>query len=466
MTQTNLPERIDRYNIERRLSQGGMAEVFLAHREIAGVAKRVVVKSVLPDFLDDPSFVAMMVNEARISVTLSHPNIVRVEDLIQVGERPFIVMEYLDGQNLREILQKAKKIDHMPSLEFVCGVMANVLDGLHHAHERADEHGKPLGLVHRDVSLANVIVTWTGEVKLIDFGIAKATTNHDSDLTRVGQRKGKSTYMSPEQIAREPLDCRSDVFSAGVVLWELLTRKRLYSRKSELQSMLAICKEDAPAPSSVADRVPPELDAICLKALQRDRTQRYQSAREMADALSAFMLSQRWSAGSQPAIAELAAIFPVEATAHCVPVKKVSDDWEDVKETIPVPPAYVESLIAGAAPQAPAEGTALAEPSVRVEAESLVEVEAEPEPEAEPAKARQLPSMKSEEIHLFNQPMPGPSVYDDVHVDGSARRPRPAYGALALFALGIALLAGALTCATTQKHVSSAHAAVGHFSIK
>jgi serine/threonine-protein kinase len=464
MTTTSLPERIDRYNIERRLSQGGMAEVFLAHREIAGVAKRVVVKSVLPDFLDDPSFVAMMVNEARISVTLSHPNIVRVEDLIQVGDRPFIVMEYLDGRNLREILHQAKKSDRLLSLEFACGVMANVLDGLHHAHERADEHGKPLGLVHRDVSLANVIVTWTGEVKLIDFGIAKATTNHNSDLTRVGQRKGKSTYMSPEQIAREPLDCRSDVFSAGVVLWELLTRKRLFSRKSEIESMLAICKEDAPAPSAVSDRVPPELDAICKKALERDRSKRYQSAREMSDALTAFMLSQRWSAGSQPAIAELAATFPEEAAAHNTPVKKVSDDWEDVKETIPVPPSCVEALIAAVQP---AEASASTEALVQVEAEALVEVEAEPEPEQmESSGPRKLPSMRSEEIHLFNQPMPGPSVYDDVHVDGSARRTRPAFGALALFALGIALLAGALTCATTQKHISSAHASVGHFSIK
>jgi serine/threonine-protein kinase len=460
MATTNLPERIDRYNIERRLSQGGMAEVFLAHREIAGVAKRVVVKSVLPDFLDDPSFVAMMVNEARISVTLSHPNIVRVEDLIQVGERPFIVMEYLDGRNLREILQKSKKIDRMLSLEFVCGVMANVLDGLHHAHERADDQGKPLGLVHRDVSLANVIVTWSGEVKLIDFGIAKATTNHDSDLTRVGQRKGKSTYMSPEQIAREPLDCRTDVFSAGVVLWELLTRKRLFSRKSELESMLAICKEEAPSPSSVSERVPPELDAICKKALQRDRSLRYQSAREMSDALSAFMLSQRWSAGSQPAVAELAATFSEEAAAHTAPAKKVVDDWEDVKETIPVPPAYVEAMIAEAAPPAPAEAAAVAP------AEPSVQVEAEPEPQVESNSARKLPSMRSEEIHLFNQPMPGPSVYDDVHVDGSARRPRPAYGALALFALGLALLAGALTCATNQKHITSARASVGHFAIK
>jgi serine/threonine-protein kinase len=424
MTTTNLPERIDRYKIERKLSEGGMAEVFLAHLNVAGVQRRVVVKSVLPDFLSDTSYVAMMLNEARIAVGLSHPSIVKVEDLVEVDGRPFIVMEYLDGQNLREILNRAVKADCMLSMPFICSVLADVLDGLDHAHDRVDEQGRTLGLVHRDVSLANVIVTWSGHVKLIDFGIAKATSMVDQELTRVGQLKGKTAYMSPEQVRREPVDRRADLFSLGVVMWEMLTRRRLFARRSDIDNMIAICGEDVAAPSSVNPAVPPELDAICLKALARDRDQRYQTAGAMLDELTAFMNAQGWTAGTEATQAQLALLFPAEIEASKAPrpveQQMVVDDWEDVHETVPLPSSM----------RVHAPVQAMPPPIPDLE---MRRIESEPTP--------QMRATSSAEIMLLNQQVPGPSVYDDLYIDGStvvtARR---AYGTFLLLAVAVVTL--------------------------
>jgi serine/threonine-protein kinase len=483
------PAQIDRYTVERKLSEGGMAEVFLAHRDIAGVQKRVVIKSVLPSFLSDQHFVAMMLNEARIAVGLSNPNIVQIEDLIEVENRPYIVMEYLDGQNLREILNRAVKSDQMLSLPFICSVLAAVLDGLDHAHNRVDSQGRPLGLVHRDVSLANIIVTYSGQVKLIDFGIAKATSMVDQELTQVGQLKGKSAYMSPEQVRREPIDRRADLFSAGVVLWEMLTRRRLFARRNDLDSLMAICGEDAPAPSSLEPTRPAELDAICLKALARDREQRYQDAGAMLEDLEAFMKAQGWNT-YQAVQAQLAALFPDEcAKAAPRPVEKqvekqmVMDDWEDVHETIPLPSHH------GYGPKAvppPIPGPVAAEPEPAEEPEMFVEsvVVAEPElaPEAEPlvspasvgsAASGPIPvaierepsdkherAWRSAEIQLLNQPMPGPSVYDDLNIDGSTVSSRRGnWTPVILLALAAALMIGAVSTAFTLREKGARSAA-------
>jgi serine/threonine-protein kinase len=274
-----LLERSDRYVIEQKLCHGGMAQIFLARR-VAGFHKRVVVKSLLPHFDDDPAFVEMLINEARIVAGLCHPNIVRVEDLAEVEGRPFIVMEYLDGRNLRQILQRASEVGQPLSPGVSCHIIAKVLAGLSHAHDHCDDHGRPLGLVHRDVSPANVMVTRAGNVKLIDFGIAKAT-NVPTDLTSFGQLKGKSAYMSPEQVHCEPLDRRSDLFATGAVLWEMLTRRRLFWRSTDIDTLTAVCDAEIAPPSAWAPELPEGLDAICAKALERDRERRYQTADQM-----------------------------------------------------------------------------------------------------------------------------------------------------------------------------------------
>lgn len=413
----------ERFTIERKLAEGGMAEVYLARRNQPGVGDKVVMKSLLPSFLDNRDYVAMMLLEARLAAGLSHRNIVRIEDLIEVGGRPFIVMEYLDGQTLRQIVQRAITQQRSLPPALVCRVIVEMLAGLGHAHDRRDEEGRSLGLVHRDISLANVIVTWSGRVKLIDFGIAKATEMVTEELTQAGQLKGKSAYMSPEQVRREPLDRRSDLFSVGVVMWEMLTQRRLFARKNELHSMMAVVGEDAAPPSSVAVEVPAELDAICLRALARDREQRYQHADQMREALEALMAVRGWTATDAQLSDELASLFPVESPAAL-------ELSIDVEEEQSFPPLYGDEEAATAID--------LSQPAPP---EPLP-----PPPAIEWQAERRTATLRSSEVALFNQRVPGPSVYDDWYVaprtavDRSGARGR---GALWLFLFSCLLFAGA-----------------------
>ena len=255
----------------------------------------------------------MMADEARIAKSLCHPNVVRVEDLIEAEGRPFIVMEYLDGHNLHRDrppgdIRSGRSCRAPPSARSSPSARRA------RSRARARRRRRPLlGLVHRDVSPANVIVTWSGRVKLIDFGVAKATSLDDRGLTRVGEIKGKMTYMSPEQVQRDPLDGRSDLFSVGIMLWEMLTQRRLFARKQWMESMTAICLVDAPPPSTYVSDLPPALDRICARALARDRQARYQTAAEMRVELEALIASEGWSASPAQLQAELVTLFPDEA---------------------------------------------------------------------------------------------------------------------------------------------------------
>jgi serine/threonine-protein kinase len=287
-----------------------MAEVFLARvQSCGGFEKKVVLKSVLPCHAEEESYVKMLLNEARIAASLDHPNLVQVLDLIEHEDRFFIVMEYLDGHNLRQVLRQAAKRRQRIAPGVACRIVADVLGGLAYAHARTSDDGKPLGLVHRDVSPPNVIVGRQGGVKLIDFGIAKAMESAGNDLTRAGQFKGKCAYMSPEQVRCKGVDRKSDLFSSGILLWELLTGKRLFLRDGDLQSMAAICKEPAAAPSTAAPGLAPELDAICAKALSIDPEQRYQSAGEMRQAIEALLLEKGWAASAMAVQRHLDELF-------------------------------------------------------------------------------------------------------------------------------------------------------------
>ncbi len=423
MTQpTDQQDRLERYTIDRKLGEGGMAAVYLAHCTEAERTRPVVIKSVLPDFVSNDDFVRMMRNEARIVQTLRHPNIVRVEDVVEAQGRPFIVMEFLDGRNLHEILRRAGSRQRRLSRALVCSVVVDMLAGLGYAHERVDEQGRSLGLVHRDVSLANVIVTWSGRVTVIDFGVAKATSLEDQDLTRFGQIKGKTAYMSPEQVQREPLDCRSDLFSVGIVLWEMLTQRRLFSRKQPMQSMMAICMEDAAAPSTYAADLPPALDRICARALARDRQQRYQTAAEMRADLEAVIAAEGWSVGPELVQAELAALFPGESGEQDDADEDLAPEISVAVDEAPAPALYADD----------------SEAKTRVE-----------RPYAPLADTPSRPlAMRSPELQLFNQRLPGPSVYDDWGVPRSravgwrdAGRPIVLFvlASLLLLACGVAL---------------------------
>jgi len=437
MTQTGTLEGIERYKIDRKLSEGGMAEVYLAHRSDSGSGRPVVIKGVLPDYVGNDDYVRMMRNEARIAASLRHPNIVRIEDMVETDGRPFIVMEYLDGRNLNQIVQRAIAQKTTLSHAFVGSVVMNMLAGLGHAHDLADADGQPLGLVHRDVSLANVIVTWTGRVALIDFGIAKATTAVDDGLTRVGQIKGKTTYMSPEQVRREPLDRRSDLFSVGVVLWEMLAQRRLFARRVSLDSMMAICMQDAPPPSTYVPELPEALDRICQKALARDRELRYQSAAEMRADLEAVMTTAGWPTSEAALAEELAALFTEEAIA-AEPAEAMVDVDEPVyarnaahaDERIIVIDASDEDEAVGTAAvgaTAAAGGASERLPSLydhhgaEDEDELATTVHGAPLYADEPIEtygalrlsATPTTTLRCPDLTLLNQRLPGPSVYDD-----------------------------------------------------
>jgi len=285
-----LPRRYGKYELLERIGEGGMAEAYRARLPgAAGFEKILVIKRILPHLAKNERFLQMFVNEAKLAARIQHQNVVQVFELgeTELGEL-FMAMEYVQGHDLRAILEMAaERVLRIP-VWFSLHAMMQALTGLAHAHELVDEEGRPLGVVHRDVTPSNVFVSYLGEVKLADFGVAKAINQlhapGPSD-TLGGQLKGKTSYMPPEQIQGIPLDPRADVFSAAVVLWELLTQRRLFGGRGDFEIMLAICEEPRPLPSRFNPSVPPELDAIVLRALEPDREHRFPTARAFHAAL-------------------------------------------------------------------------------------------------------------------------------------------------------------------------------------
>ncbi|HEX5061799.1 MAG TPA: serine/threonine-protein kinase [Kofleriaceae bacterium] len=276
-----LPSRIGRHAVVGYIATGGMAELFLG-KEPTG--KPVVIKRILPHLARQTTFVSMFIDEARIGSRAKHPNLVEVMELGQVGMDLFLVMEYLVGENLAGLVRRLTKRKERISYGLCAYIIAEVCDGLHFAHElKDDESGDPLELVHRDVSPQNVFVTYGGDVKLLDFGVA--TASQRLTQTASGEVKGKYAYMSPEQCRGEPLDRRSDIFSLGTVLYELTTLRRLFKRPNELQVMRAITEDPIPRPSREIPDYPPALEEICVRALARDPEERYATAAEMREDL-------------------------------------------------------------------------------------------------------------------------------------------------------------------------------------
>ncbi|ACY17188.1 serine/threonine protein kinase [Haliangium ochraceum DSM 14365] len=261
-----------------------MGEIFLAHlRGLAGFEKLVVIKRVLPHLAGEDRFRAMLLDEARIAALLSHPNVCQVQEVGEVEGEYYIAMEYLEGVTLADLLRRTAKREQVVAPRDGVAVIAQVCEGLHAAHELRDRRGQPMGLVHRDVSPSNVFLTTAGAAKMLDFGIAK--TPDRLSQTRTGAIKGKWAYMSPEQILRQPLDRRSDVFALGIVLFEALTGLRLFYRKSEYEMCRAITETDAPPVRKYQPDLPPALGMVLARALARDPAQRFATAREMGMAL-------------------------------------------------------------------------------------------------------------------------------------------------------------------------------------
>ncbi len=267
-----------------------MAEVYLAlSGELPGFRTLLVVKRILPHLAQNRQFIRMFLDEARLAALLDHPNVVRIIEVGHDGEEYFLAMELVQGKPLSAVLRKATREKRPPSPALAAYVMAQAASGLGYAHALTDGDGRSLGVVHRDVSPQNVLLSFEGAVKLIDFGVARAfgRVAHTSP----GGLKGKIEYMSPEQASADDIDHRADVFALGIVLWEVLTGRRLYRRETELATMRAILDDPIPRPSEIAD-VPPALEAVVMRALRKKREARFSSAHEMAQALERYAFSQ------------------------------------------------------------------------------------------------------------------------------------------------------------------------------
>jgi serine/threonine protein kinase len=282
-TQLGQVLRLGAYEIVRKLTRGGMAELFLARK--TGSDQLFVLKKILPKYASSSRMVQLFQDEAKLAASLEHPNIVRVHDIEHAGKDHFFAMEYLHGQDVRTILHRAFRTGTRMPLHHAVAIARQVAAALHYAHDKRRTDDTLLDIVHRDVSPSNVIVTFDGGVKLVDFGVAKTTSS--TIKTRTGTLKGKIAYMSPEQARGMPLDRRSDIFSLGIVLWEMVTTQRLFRGENDLATLQLVINQAPRKPSEVEPSCPSELEDIILRALAQDVTRRYQTAadfeRDLAD---------------------------------------------------------------------------------------------------------------------------------------------------------------------------------------
>lgn len=285
---------LGKYQLIAEIARGGMGLVYLAiNSGLGGFNKILVVKELKPELVDEQSFLEMFLEEARLAAQLSHPNIVTTYEVGMDGKRPFIVMDYLEGQTLARILKKA---GDQVTLPMQLRAIVGALEGLHYAHTRQALDGSSGSVVHRDISPQNIFVTYDGQVKVVDFGIAKAS---DTTIeTRAGTFKGKPSYMAPQQLRGEP-DARADVFSMGVILWEALAGTRMWPKKSDVEVLTALLKSEIPSIDAAAPGAPVELRRIVSKATTPDAETRYQSARAFADDLNGYLalISDRTTMG-------------------------------------------------------------------------------------------------------------------------------------------------------------------------
>ncbi len=294
---SNNTRKLGRYELLTRIAKGGMAQIHLARqRGIEGFERLVVLKLIHPHLSDEERFVEMFLDEARIAARLNHPNVVQIYDFGKDGDEYFIAMEYLEGESLGIIVKAGLESETPMDQHIAAGIIAQVCDGLDYAHKFVDLDGRFLGIVHRDVSPQNIIVLYSGMVKLVDFGIAKAASKIHK--TRSGTLKGKLTYMSPEQCKALSVDPRTDVFSLGAVFWEMLTLRRLFKRESEAAMIDAIVNEPIPNPKDIRHSLMTEYADIAMTALQRDPAKRFQSAGAMATAIRAVLHQSNQEAGT------------------------------------------------------------------------------------------------------------------------------------------------------------------------
>jgi hypothetical protein len=339
---TETPEQFGNYHLLEKIATGGMAEVWRArYYGAAGFEKILVIKKVLPDLAADPEFVELFYDEGKIAQHLQHGNIVQIWALDEVAGQPFMAMEYVHGLDMSRLLSRARGLGPFPiPLALFC--ISEVLRGLHFAHDRDDDMGQPLSIVHCDISPQNILISFAGEVKLADFGISRAAFQAGEQHKVV---RGKYAYMSPEQVEGRDLDRRTDLFSLGIVLYEALTGRRLFKTKSRDQTLDRVRRAEVPSPRAYRPEVSEDLEAVLLKALSRKREDRYPDAGAFLEALTGVMVREGHRATSSDLAAYLKAVIDAHAAAS-----RGDDPAAAAKGPGDVPPAEVVVLSVEAAP--------------------------------------------------------------------------------------------------------------------
>lgn len=313
---------LGRYEVLSLLARGGMAEVWRARiKGESGFRKDLVLKSILPHLAEDPEFEGMFINEALLAARLNHPNVVQIFDLGQVAGQFFIAMEFVPGHSLRQISRALKKRRRAMPPWFLLRSIVDVCEGLQYAHDLTDDDGSPLNIVHRDISPENVMVSRAGLVKVLDFGVAKATTTASS--TQAGALKGKYAYIPPEQIQGQQVDRRTDVYAVGVMLYEMLCGRRPYRGDNELQLLKAVLDSKPTPPSELAKWIPSDLEEIIHKAMHPDREQRFANTQQLGDQLRLFISRRLRDQHSQRHMGQLVTVLFSEDSE-----KKASPDAE------------------------------------------------------------------------------------------------------------------------------------------
>jgi serine/threonine-protein kinase len=324
---------VGRYALYDEIASGGMAAVYIGRLlGPAGFSRTVAVKSLHAQFAKDPEFVAMFLDEARLAARIRHPNVVATLDVVAQSNELFLVMEYVEGESFSR-LERATWAHHeqMP-LPVVSAIVTDMLSGLHAAHEATDDHGEALHIVHRDVSPHNVMVGRDGISRVLDFGVAKAAARIQT--TRDGQVKGKFAYMSPEQLTRKPVDRRTDVFAASVVLWEALAGERLFAADDPGAIVTRVLTEEIAPPSQKVPTVPAALDAIVMKGLSRDPEQRYATAEDMARAIESVVVPAR-PAEVKKWVTAVAGKALAERAAHIAEIESQSSRLDGISDVPP-----------------------------------------------------------------------------------------------------------------------------------
>ena len=283
------PQKFGDYYLIEKVAVGGMAEIWRAKTiGLEGFERVVAIKFILSNYTQNPEFSSMFIEEARIASTLNHSNIVRITNFGVIDGRYYHEMEFIDGKNVRQIFQKGKDINTIFPVDSACHLISEVCKGLHYVHTKHDPFtNEPLGIIHRDVSPQNIMVSYDGETKILDWGIAKAKGKMDE--TRNGILKGKFGYMSPEQAEGEELDARTDVFSVGVCFYELITGERLFIADNEINTLKKIRDCNIPTPSKVNPLIDAELETIIMKSLAKYRIERYQNCYDMHEDLIKYL---------------------------------------------------------------------------------------------------------------------------------------------------------------------------------